>query len=422
MLAYFLEWQRYVRNYEMTLHEFAERPIDDKLASRVRARLWAWLVYCLTPGVRSWGELDAHWLPRIDEGTPTDRITGKAAPRRRVFYRYYRTGDDPGALKGLNGKRLVSVVHKEESMSPATDLFDSAFWALVGETEFPTEYVRPLHQALMVKLGLIRLTPTERILARRANLPSTDYENRKLRNVERAAKQVADIASLDAIALLACAFMLAKDALSFREAAVYLDAIRHALRAFAKKWNADEDVNRSLAGLVERRILRRTKEAIKPQELGFWVRKRSKSYDPEWGRTHLWGSACLDSQAQPESPIVPLDETLESFLKEFESNYGLLRSELLADMESLDDDDSPSMQGGDIQLRKSRSELIDGYLLSGLNSLEDSGAEVIAWLKVAGLSGGLAGRIYDLVNPNCGRKKRVLQQMDVLMSLAKRGA
>ena len=119
---------------------------------------------------------------------------------------------------------------------------------------------------------------------------------------------------------------------------------------------------------------------------------------------------------------MPLDETLESFIKEFESNYGLLRSELLADMESLDDDDSPSMQGGDIQLRKSRSELIDGYLLSGLNSLEDSGAEVIAWLKVAGLSGGLAGRIYDLVNPNCGRKKRVLQQMDVLMSLAKRGA
>lgn len=409
----------------MTLHEFAERPLNDKLAARVRARLWAWLVYCLTPGARSWAKVDAHWLPRIDEGTPTDGIAGKAAPRRRVFYRYYKTGDDPGALKGLNGKRLVSVVHEEESMSPATALYHSAFWALAGEAEFPTEYIRPLHQALMVKLGLIRLTPTERILARRANLPSTYYEHRNLRNVERAAKQVADIASLDAIALLACAFILARDALSYREAAVYLDAIRQALRAFVKKWNADEDVYRSLGGLVERRILRRTKEAIKPQELGFWVRKRSKDYDPEWDRTHLSRSACLDSQAHPESPIVPLDETLKKFSQEFEGNYDLLRSELLAGMESLDDDEGSSLQGSDIQLdklRQSRSELIDRYLLSGLHSLEDSGAEVIAWLKVASFSGGLAGRIYDLVNPNCGRKKRVLQQMAVFMSQAKRGA
>ncbi|WP_162456307.1 hypothetical protein [Pseudoxanthomonas kalamensis] len=133
------------------------KPTDVSL--RTRNRLWAWLVYYLTPGADSWQKVDDFWLKKIDEGTPTDAQASEQRGRRRTFERYFHDGHDPGALKGINSKWLKDVVHEDPRIYEAKALYESLLWDLTGPVELPMERVVEIHGVLLAKLGLIRMTP-----------------------------------------------------------------------------------------------------------------------------------------------------------------------------------------------------------------------------------------------------------------------
>lgn len=377
----------------------------DDIAVRVRSRLWACVVYELMAGARSWDDLDAYWLPEIDRHFPTEDLTTDSRGRRRLFHRIYYSGSNPGVIRGLNGQRLIDVVHADAVFQLAKELYESPFWTLAGKQEIPGALVRPLQLALMERLGLLRLTPTERILARRAGLPKAIHEHRNLGHTKRAALDVAQIGSLDAIALLSCAFCLAKDALSFREADVYLDAIRRAIGAFVRRWRMGEEARTSLVALVERRIVRRTDEPIKPQHFGFWVRKRAKDYDPEWGKDGFMSTDRLRYPAQPESPIVRVDNSLSSFLAAFEDHYSVLRTELLDALRASTakhqetDDIASSPMGNLTGVEQIRARMIDKFMLDLLNSHDENAVDMLTHIRQFRVGGGLPRMIGDLLDP-----------------------
>jgi len=376
----------------------------DDIAVRVRSRLWACVIYALMPGARSWDDLDDHWLPKIDRHFPTEDSTTDSRGRRRVFHRIYYGGSNPGVVRGLNGQLLIDVVHADAGFQLAKELYESPFWTLAGKQEILVALVRPLHVTLMSRLGLLRLTPTERILARRADLPAAIHEHRNLGHTKRAALEVAKIGSLDAIALLSCAFFLAKDALSFREADVYLDAIRHAISAFVRRWRMGEEACKSLVALVDQRIVRRTDEPIKPQHFGFWVRKRAKDYDPDWGNDGFMPTDRLRYPVQPESPIVRVDDSLARFFAAFEDHYTVLRDELLDALRAStakhqETDIASSHLKSLTEVEQSRTQLIDTIMLDLLNSRDDNTEDMLTHLRQFRVGGGLPRMISDLLDP-----------------------
>lgn len=101
------------------------------LALRVRDHLWAYMVQALT-GFSNWDALDKHWLEKIDTGYSTEGQSSDERGRRRVFESIHRYGYDPSGLRGLNGKELIKVVHKEPSMAEAKALFESPLWVCLS--------------------------------------------------------------------------------------------------------------------------------------------------------------------------------------------------------------------------------------------------------------------------------------------------
>jgi hypothetical protein len=363
------------------------------IALLTRHRLWAWIVLACTPEVGSWKALDAHWLAEIDGGTGTQR------PHRKVFQRYFYVGNDPGRLRGINGNRLIEVVHTHPLHGAAAALYTSPFWQLTASVAPTLDEVRAIHAELLRRLELVRLTPTERAVAINSGFDNVASDNRDLRTITENAYNVGELASVDALALLACSFRLALDALSLKEAEVYLDALRWSLRRFLIRWDAHPLVSRALMSLIEVRLLRRPTCPVSPELLGFRIRRDRRYVEPTFtSESRLHDIAVLVRDKIPyTSPIVPMDGDMETFFHDFEKNCRGLREQIV---QRLSDGDKDSDWKENLSaIRQQRSELVDDVLLGRLNSPDEDAVESLRYISRFRALGGLASILDEFFNP-----------------------
>lgn len=366
-----------------------------------RNRLWAWIVLCSTPDVDSWGRLDQFWLGKIDKGTPTDGQSKDDRGRRRTFERYYHIGNDPKALKGLNTLVLVDVVHADPLQWEAEALYESALWELTGPAEPSLARVVEIHAELLKKLQLIRMTPTQRLVASETGLPKAMYDNSDLRNIEECAMNVAAIGTVDAIALLGCTFRMAMDALSLKEADIYLHAIRFAVKRFLLRWDAEIPVRDALVGLVELRLIqRRPGLPVRKEWLGFKVRTRGQGRDSEPE------SKSVDKPVLPtgderryRSPIMPLYSQPGGVDTDLSDTYCIVRERILSRLAVMDNARNSDGAADNHALWRQRAQLVDGILLEVLNSHDEAAFQAERRIHEFARSGGLWKILDDMLNP-----------------------
>lgn len=381
-------------------------PAQMDIALLTRHRLWAWIVLVCTPEIDSWRALDGHWLEKIDGGTSTQR------PLRKVFQRYFHVGNDPGKLRGINGVKLLEAVHADPHQSAAAALYTSPFWLLTGP-EVPTpEQIRTIHTDLLRKLGLVRLTPTQRAVAMNCGFENVARDNQDLRTIAENAYNIGERASVDAIALLACCFLLALDALLLKEANVYLDSLRWSLRHFLMRWDSPHLVSQALATLIEVRLLRRPATPVSPELLGFRTRRDRRDAEPavmsERDFRHI---GILKRGAVPyTSPIVPLDGVMEGFFEDFDKNYRLLRNQILQRLSRGDED--LKLKGKLDVLRQQRCDLIDDVLLGNLNAADEDAIEMLRHISKWRALGGLSAILDEFFGPNAGCRAEISDEKE----------
>ncbi|UOV05463.1 hypothetical protein MUU75_01665 [Pseudoxanthomonas mexicana] len=364
------------------------------IALLTRHRLWAWIVLVCTPEIDSWRALDEHWLAKVDGGTATQR------PLRKVFQRYYHVGNDPGKLRGINGRKLVEAVHADPHQSAAAALYTSPFWLLTGP-EVPTpDQIRAIHADLLRRLGLVRLTPTQRAVAINCGFENVARDNQDLRTIAENAYNIGERASVDAIALLACCFRLALDALSLKEADVYLDALRWSLRHFLTRWDAHELVSQALGTLIEVRLLRRSASPVSAELLGFRTRRDRRYAEPTVPSEHDFRHIGVLKRGEISytSPIVPMDGYMEAFFDDFDKNCRLLRNQIVQRLSNGDKD--LKLKEKSNVIRQQRRDLIDDILLGNLNASDEDAVEMLRHISKWQALGGLAGVLDEFFNPN----------------------
>lgn len=358
------------------------------------------MVFCCTPDVSSWDALDDHWLSQIDRGTPTDHLCTEARGRRRLFYRYFHFGHGPEKLRGLNGQYLIDVVHRDPRQSEAKALFNSPLWELTARVAPSLDRVREIHSDLMRRLGLVCLTPTQRVLARISGFENVALDNRDLRNIAESAYNIGARVSADAIALLACSFKLALDALSLREADAYLDALRWSLRRFAQRWGPNKVAGSAFTTLIEARLLRRRNNTVSPEMLGFHVRKDRRrdslsSADSTWP----YHSILTNRGATFTPPMVPIDDCMHGFLQGFAKNHAALRDQIVHRLALEDAIDNGMDPGVARTLHQERTALVDSAL-HALNSHSEAAEEMLRLNALAHLLGGLPKILHELFQPD----------------------
>ncbi len=365
-------------------------PMD--IALLTRHRLWAWIVLVCTPEVDSWHALDEHWLEKIDGGTSTQR------PLRKVFQRYFHIGNDPGKLRGINGLKLVEAVHADYHQSAAAALYNSPFWQLTGPEVLPGDQIRAIHADLLRRLGLVRLTPTQRVVAISSGFKNVASDNRDLRTIAENAYNIGEFASVDAIALLACSFRLALDALSLKEADVYLDALRWSVRRILTRWDAHHLVGQALATLIEVRLLRRPSGPVSPELLGFRTRRDRCHTELPVVSVYTSHHMLQRCEASYTSPIVLRDGDMELFFDDFQENYQVLRDQILERL-SEGDADQEWMETARA-IRQQRQDLIDDIFLGNLNTSDEDAVEMLRHISRFRTFRGLEGILDEFFNPN----------------------
>ncbi|WP_155247752.1 hypothetical protein [Xanthomonas campestris] len=367
-------------------------PAQMDIALLTRHRLWAWIVLVCTPEIDSWRALDGHWLEKIDGGTSTQR------PLRKVFQRYFHVGNDPGKLRGINGVKLLEVVHADPHQSAAAALYTSPFWQLAGPEALPWDQIRAIHADLLRRLGLVRLTPTQRVVAINTGLKNVASDNRDLSTIAENAYNIGEFASVDAIALLACSFRLALDALLLKEADVYLDALRWSFRCILTRWDAPDLVGQALVTLIEVRLLRRPSGPVSPELLGFRTRRDRRHAELPVVPIYTSHPLMQRGEASYTSPIVLMDEEMERFCDNFQDNYHVLRNQILERLSEGDANQKWTETAGAI--RQQRQELIDDVLLGNLNTSDEDAVEMLRFISKFRALHGLAGILDEYFNPN----------------------
>lgn len=372
-------------------------PEPTDVSELTRHRLWAWTVYLTTPQVTSWDALDRYWLSKIDGGTPTDEQTVEQRGRRRVFHRYFQVGNSPEKLRGINGRMLIDTVHGDPSQAAARALYLSPLWELTSVDEPPLDRVREIQAGLLLKLGLIRLTPTERVLARLNGYATVARHTHDIRDIEESAYNIGAYASVDSIALLGCSFRIALDALSLQEAEAYLSALRWSIARYLRQWHATDPVRDAVVGLIELRLLRRTSIPVVPELLGFKRRsRRRKEESPEAKLSRRPSLLLAHKKTRYAPPIVPLDASMDAFLDNFERNYGWLRDQILQKLsvkrESIEADHNPDTE----EVLKQRLFVVETVLLQILHSDDEAADEYIDSLEIKQFFGGLPKILHQL--------------------------
>lgn len=373
-------------------------PVPTDIALLTRNRLWAWIVLACTPGVNSWPALDKYWLARLDGETPTPRT------RRKVFPRYFYVGNDPGKLRGIKPgvERMIltDLVHRDPHQGAAAALYTSPFWQLTG-AEAPTlDQVRAVHAQLLQRLGMVRLTPTERAVARSIGFVNVASDNQDLRTIAENAYNIGELPSVDTMALLACSFRLALDALSLKEAEVYLNALRWSLRRFLARWNAHHLVSQALATLIEVRLLRRPAGPVSPELLGFRIRRERRSTEPALAAERRLDDIAilLRGEAPYASPIAPMDDGMGEFFEDFEESCRMLRDEIVQRLS--EGDAGPQLMDTSNVIRQQRCELVDNVLLGKLNSPDGDAVEMLRHIARFRALGGLTGILDEVFKPD----------------------
>lgn len=101
------------------------------LAWRIRNQRWPLLVR-LGGGWTDWDSVDDYWLPEINKGHCTDGYAPDTGERPRFFEGLYHQGRDPSAIRGVNTKYLMEVVHADPRMASAKAMFESPLWDLLS--------------------------------------------------------------------------------------------------------------------------------------------------------------------------------------------------------------------------------------------------------------------------------------------------
>lgn len=295
----------------------------------VRSRLWAWLVYALSPEVTSWDKLDARWLTTIDGNTPTEKDVVDMRGRRRVFYRFFRHGADPKSTRGINGRYLLEEVHKSPGMSEAMRLYESPLWDLVRDNA-PTVVELEKHEGELIRrLGLGSFSQLEARVAREVGLEhpgcSTDLDSLRFHTNE-----IARTGSVDAMALMGVRFRLAIERFSLLEADVYLDSLRWTIEHFHNRWCCVGEVSGPLRALLEVRLLRRAVGGDWESLLGF----SRYPWRADQGEPFHWSKEPLILSLPPDvaPPPVPLDQEMVEFRQNFSTNQRKARDSFLAKM------------------------------------------------------------------------------------------
>lgn len=223
-------------------------------------------------------------------------------------------------------------------------------------------------------------------------------DNRDLRTIAENAYNIGEFASVDAIALLACSFRLALDALSLKEADVYLDALRWSVRRILTRWDAHHLVGQALATLIEVRLLRRPSGPVSPELLGFRTRRDRRHAElhavPIYTSHHML-QRCEASYA---SPIVLRDGEMQRFFDDFQEDYQVLRNQIL---ERLSEGDADQAWIETIsEICQQRQDLIDDIFLGNLNTSDEDAVEMLRHISIFRALGGLEGILDEFFNPN----------------------
>jgi hypothetical protein len=363
------------------------------------------MVYCCTPSVSSWDALDKYWIPKIDEETSTKSETRSKTGsrkvelrgRRRLFHRYFQRGNSPEHLRGNNTRKLIDVVHADPLQREAKAEWNSPLWKLLGAKPLSIDQVLEIQTEAMKRLHLVCLTPTQRVVARFRGMKNIALDTQDLSNIADNAFNIGAMASLDAIAVLGCAFRIAMDSLSLEVGQIYLDALRWALDHFNRRWGSQGAIGAALVKLIEARLLQRPSDSPSPKSLGFKVRKRrhpeTKAISPELEGLQRSPLATRETYRAP--PIVPLDDVMQEFFRTFEQSYVELREAIVDRLQSTD----ATLMTTDT-LRRKRAKLVDDMLLGALNTHGESATAALRLLSMARLTGGLASILYELFYPD----------------------
>lgn len=199
--------------------------------------------------------------------------------------------------------------------------------------------------------------------------------------------------------LLACCFRLALDALSLKEADVYLDALRWSLRHFLTRWDAHELVSQALGTLIEVRLLRRPASPVSAELLGFRTRRDRRYAEPtvpsERDFRHI--AVLKRGEISYTSPIAPMDGDMEDFFHDFAKNCRLLRNQIVQRLSNGDED--LKLKGESKVIRRQRRDLIDDVLLGDLNASDEDAVEMLRHISKWRALGGLAGILDGFFNP-----------------------
>jgi hypothetical protein len=138
----------------------------------------------------------------------------------------------------------------------------------------------------------VRFNPAEVSVARRVGFDHAGLDNSNA-SLQHHADALAELASVDAMALLGCNFLLALEHVSLPEAQVYLSSLERAVDRFHHRWVAMSPTIGALKVLLGGRVIRR-----QPDEL--WVgwldfrRLRRRYADPgaadgfHWSKVPMW--------------------------------------------------------------------------------------------------------------------------------------
>lgn len=307
----------------LTSRRVRGRPRSD-LSGLVRNSLWASVAY---ETQHSWDGLDRDLLPLIDSGTPTeDQVPPDPRGRRRVFHRICREGHDPSRIRGKNGKILLIEVNKLPRMLHARMAWNSAFWELAGPNPRSDAWIEQTFRGLLDRLNLYHATLRDLSVARLlkqesrhlgiAGDPETEaYTIFDSEVVRRHALEVAMIPSIDALAVLCCAFRVAISRLALEEAMAFMKGIQRSLEVLKSRWRTARKTIELVGLLVDLRILRRDYREIDMGLDGCRLRQRGKPKHKGYAGIPLVG---LRDYCYPDCmpPVVRRDAFLEEFLTE----------------------------------------------------------------------------------------------------------
>lgn len=240
------------------------------LALRTRNCIWAWLVLILTPQVVSWGGLDAHWLPGIDCDKETGKPIYDARGRRRVFENCFRYGTDPTCVTGLNGTKLLAVLHAAPELRIAKQFFESELWDLLCQST-----PQPAQEDACMTRQRAHSGPGH--LARLERAAEGVIAHAWPAEVHRHVF-LKDAGTVDGLLVLGCHHARASASGSDRaHIARRTAALGFALQRFVERWHIPERLSDALAHLIQTRLIEGHARQPVPQELaalGFPVRQR----------------------------------------------------------------------------------------------------------------------------------------------------